>query len=134
MGYGIRQTGSNFHITCANKDRALAAIHMLQGKETIRDSGGAHFSWVDPNFASAVSFIEAMHCWRWSVSEDKLSADIDKIRFEGENYGDDEILFNAIAPFVETGSFIEMRGEDGTLWRYVFDGVTIKKISPKVEW
>ena len=40
----------------------------------------------------------------------------------------------AIAPYVEAGSYIEMYGEDGDKWRYVFDGKTVKEVYPKVEW
>ena len=40
----------------------------------------------------------------------------------GDALCDDRLLFDAIAPFVKAGSFIEMSGEDGTLWRWHFDG------------
>lgn len=34
----------------------------------------------------------------------------------------------------EPGSYIEMRGEDGALWRWVFDGKTCKEITAKITW
>lgn len=51
------------------------------------------------------------------------------ISFEGENQdGTEHEMFNAIAPFVEPGSYIEMQGEDGAIWRWVFqDDTCIEK-------
>ena len=55
------------------------------------------------------------------------------ISFMGEGYSDDIKLFNILAPFVESGSFIEMIG-DGETWRWVFDGTSCQEKHPKVEW
>ena len=47
-----------------------------------------------------------------------------EIYFDGEKLGDDAILFEAIAPYVKKGSFIEMNGEDGCIWQWQFNGKT----------
>jgi len=46
---------------------------------------------------------------------------ITDILFEGEKIGNESSFFKAIAPFVKEGSFIEMVGEDGEKWRWVFE-------------
>ena len=46
--------------------------------------------------------------------------------FIGEKAGDERVLFNALAPFVQPSSFIHFRGEDGECWRWVFDGAKVK--------
>jgi hypothetical protein len=47
---------------------------------------------------------------------------------------DEEKMFQKIAPFVEDGSFIEMRGEDGAMWRWVFSGGTVREVRATVVW
>jgi hypothetical protein len=60
--------------------------------------------------------------------------DIIGIDFTGECAGAEKELFNAIAPYVEKDSWIEMSGEEGEVWRYVFDGEKCFEKSPKIEW
>ncbi|MFX8696332.1 hypothetical protein ABTM58_19800, partial [Acinetobacter baumannii] len=45
--------------------------------------------------------------------------------------GGEEEFLKLLAPFVVAGSYIEMTGEDGAQWRYVFDGESVKKKYPK---
>lgn len=100
----------------------------MAGKETILDASGHHFSWVSENFYEQNSLFDIMREWRWSVFEDPMeNGDITSIEFIGEKSGDDLILFEALAPFVEAGSFIEMIGEDGYHWRWFFDGKTCEE-------
>jgi len=47
---------------------------------------------------------------------------------------DEDKMFQKIAPFVEDGSFIEMRGEDGAMWRWVFSDGKVREIKSKVIW
>jgi len=50
------------------------------------------------------------------------------IYFNGEKFdGTEHEMFNSIAPFVEAGSYIEMLGEGGEIWRWVFDGETCEE-------
>ena len=37
-----------------------------------------------------------------------------------------------VGPYVEAGSYVEMRGEDGARWRYVFDGKQCVRKEPKI--
>lgn len=116
------QMEANFFIPFENKEAALQAIKNLEGGETITyGSGKPHFSWVDTeDFVNADTLKDALREWRWSVEEDG-EGNIYDIYFEGEKLGDDNILFEAIAPYVKSGSFIQMCGEDGTIWRWVFE-------------
>lgn len=134
MGYYMEQIGDNFFLAKDHKDLALQAIKGLAGKETIHDSSGDHFAWVDTNcLLEATNLKEAMNEWRWLTSEDD-TGNIDEICFGGEKAGDDEMLFNAIAMYVKSGSYIEMRGEGSHMWRWVFDGIVCKKVYPKISW
>ena len=71
---------------------------------------------------------------RWAVEFDD-DGNVNDIQFEGEKkgWGEDE-LFEKIAPFVKDGSFIEMHGEDGGMWRWVFKNGTCTEIYPTITW
>lgn len=123
MGYCMEQRSSKFYVL--DEEAALEAIKGLAVKETM---GPGHFSWVDTReFMMADTFEEAMSAWRW-----KTESDWKYILFEGEKLGDDKLLFDTIAPYVEAGSYIEMDGEDGEIWRWIFDGKTCREVTAKI--
>ena len=135
MGYCMSQMDSSFHIPARNLADAVKAIQNLAGKESIKAYGSynAHFSWVDHDFAKHNNLPDIMDEWRWEVSLDE-GGNVDSIMFSGEKLGDDLTLFQAIAPYVEKDCFIEMQGEDGSLWRWTFDGAKCYEISPTITW
>ena len=140
MGYYMSQVDSKFRIKAENKAAALAAIKALSDPAIMaKKAGGGSwgaggyikkwYSWVDTDeFANAASLEDALDAWGWEAEDAVLSGwdgvDIVDIRHAGEKLGDDLVLFDAIAPFVESGSYIHMCGEDGTNWRWYFDGKT----------
>jgi len=83
---------------------------------------------------------EALRVFRWrALTEDRVdlsevdpdnlrsdgrhaTKDILDIEFRGTQLGDDLLMFEALAPFVEEGSYVCMRSDDATLWRWYFDG------------
>lgn len=118
MGYYIEQKSADFKIRKENHARALGAIHRLMDR-------GQRFIWVRPkDVYRAKTLSEALYAWRWETSVDEASGDIVGISFIGEKSGDDELLFEVIAPFVEPGSNIVIIGEDHHIWRWYFDGST----------
>lgn len=116
MGYCIWQEDGKFTIKRESFDAALAAIKAIKGSP----------SWTTSAFKKAKTLKEAFDDWRWNIEYTDTS-DVTDIGFEGEKAGDDKLLFDAVAPFVEAGSFIEMSGEDGTRWRWMFDGKICKE-------
>jgi hypothetical protein len=133
MGYCVAQTEAMFLIKKENFAKALEAIKAL-GKEREDMPYGFFYSWVDMDgFVNAKDIEDAMKAWRWNVEFD-VSGNIEIIEFTGEKLGDDKVLFDAIAPFVEDNSYIEMQGEDGRLWRWFFKNSQCREIYPKIEW
>jgi hypothetical protein len=131
MGYCIEQVQQHpFIIRVGNFDAAHAAIKALHGRETVNDSSGAHFRFVDQKFYERTSLRAILSAWRWSVTRAPALAggDIIAIEFEGQKLGDDDLLFATLAPFVESGSCIEMEGEDGNTWRWEFEGQAVRKV------
>lgn len=131
MGYRIfqNQEHSKFHIKAENKNKALDAIKSLVGKGAIKDSSGKHFSWVSDNdYKNSINLERAFKAWRWLAKNDN-NENIIGLVFNGEKYGDDLILFNVIAPFVEDNSCIKMIGEDGKSFEWYFLNGVCKEIT-----
>ena len=95
----------------------------------------SHFSIKEENKAAALKAVkdEAMSCLRWPIVEDDDGNVID-INFDGEKFGDDELLFKALGPYVEAGCYIQMSGEDNSMWRWAFDGNKCTEIYPTITW
>lgn len=126
MGYGIRQTKSEFRIDRKDFAAAVAAIRALPVRK---------YDWTEPGFEKIGSLVEMLDYWRWhpKLSSDADGSHIVGLQFEGEKYGEDcDVLFATIAPFVQPGSFIHMIGEDGAQWRWVFKDGQCKKVAAKV--
>lgn len=91
------------------------------------------YSWVDDSeVLNADNFVEAMRAWRWEaeVSDGHCHG----LEWEGEKYSDDMVVpLEAIAPFVEDGSFLEMRGEDDEMWRWVFRGGQLHTYNAQIQ-
>jgi hypothetical protein len=123
MGYCMNLVEADFHIA---KDQFEPAKLALQGL-------GAH-GWVQADdLVRAETLTEALKAWRWYPDFDE-KGDIVDLTFCGEKLGDDYILFLAIAPFVKDGSFVQMAGEDGDMWRWTFKNGTCVEIVPDIKW
>lgn len=91
-----------------------------------------HFSWMnnaDPDEWETLE--DAMASWGYPIETDDEGNVID-IRFHGQKIGDEDQLFDAIAPYVEDGSYIEMTGEDDYVWRWVFNGNRVEEVEGEV--
>ena len=125
MGYCMTQMDQNFKMKGENIPMAWEALKKKLDGKTIT-------SWVDNRAAiNASSFEDTMKRCRWEV-EIEDTRDIEYIEFYGEKLGDDMAVFEAIAPYVEPDSYIQMQGEDGYIWRWVFDGKSVVEKSGRI--
>ena len=128
MGYCMTIEDQEFLIKKKNMAGALAAIKAIVGE--------GRFSWVNAKeYQDAETLEDALMAWRWPPYMNKSAnpkGEIVNLEFDGEKSGDEDILFRAIAPFVEAGSFIEMRGEDGCRWRWLFHKGELHEIYPEI--
>ena len=128
MGYYMEQSESKFLLKNENKEEAIIAIKNLIGKETCGD----HFAYVG-DYSKLETLEEILIEWNWELLTD-LNGDITSIYFIGEKYGDYELLFETISPYVEEGSYIEMNGEDFVKWRWIFNGKGCFKKYAMISW
>ena len=93
-----------------------------------------HLAWTNNNIILNSSSIEdALDACGWTVEIDN-NGNIDDIYFTREKLGDEDIIFDCIAPAVESGSFIEMCGEEGDRWRWVFINGRCKVVNANIIW
>jgi hypothetical protein len=129
MGYGITLKQSKFYIDNKNRDKALSAI-----KRNKKIWEGVDPRWVK-EIESATTLEDALWCLGWDfqgLGEDGKK--LQRIFFVGENLWEDEKLFRVIAPYVKSGSYIEMFGEDGEQWRWCFEKGKLICKKPKITW
>ncbi len=129
MGYYISSTGCNFSMKKNKAPEALKALKQLF-------SSDFHAGWVrNKEVVNAKTFEEALRAARFSVWGSHDSDEYSKISFEGEKYSGDEMTtLEAIAPFVKKGSYIEMLGEEGEHFRWVFNGKKMQEQQAKIVW
>lgn len=135
MGYCIDFEAARFHIDSDQKAQALETLKRLRPT-----SGGGwgngrkEWSWVSQDQVTKAETLEsALEEWRFPVKAD-AEGNIISIYFDGEKLGDEDQLFKALAPFVKSGSFIEMSGEEGDRWRWTFTNGTFKTVYSEITW
>jgi len=126
MGYEMSQAGCSFTIKNVHHAAVLRALKQMMLK-------GNSYAWVDSDAASWKTLECALRAWRWEPSYNS-SLDIVKLDFVGEKLGDERVLFSKLAPFVQSGSYIEMIGEDGARWRWVFEQGDVVEKPAKIGW
>jgi len=127
MGYYVQIEIDNVVIPADKVEYCLKAINKLQEKDR-------SWSWVEKGERENLQ--EAFSAWRYSSNFD-LEGNLTLEYFEGEKLGDDEILFNTIAPFIRDNDpkpMISCVGEEHERWRYIFDNGTITEQTAKIVW
>ena len=115
MGYCIQVANTDFRIKIENLDALWAAIQ-------ISDATVAQGALCIEDIFDEAGFIVS---WRGR----KEVSNIEDIEWEGDKYwsGIDDFLA-LIAPYVEDNCFIEVIGEEGDQWRWIFkDGKYTEK-------
>ena len=142
MGYYINLTDSTFLIPAENLDSAYKALCDLNERDDLKHGGRygggkgrtqVWFSWMDPDYPSvcpdAESIFNALGFETSLTDDGALSLD-----FYDSKAGDEDKFLDAVAPFVEPGSYLSWRGEDGSIWRDIFDGKTRENQYAEITW
>jgi len=134
MGYCINQVGGNFDIKAGNVEAAAQALRDMPnpGKDHWPPN---RYSWMSDDWQEAGDLSNLLDEWRWEADVDHDNGGaIIGLNFHGEKAGDDLAMFQAIAPHVEPGSYVEMTGEEGERWRWTFDGETCKEVQANISF
>lgn len=123
MGYYMHQLQSDFRI----KAEHMGVLYLR-----LKQLGAGR--WVcQRTIDDATTVEEILREWRWSPQFDKDLNIID-LWFDGEKSGDEDNLFAVLAEFADEGSFIEMRGEEDSHWRFWFTEGICREIVPTITW
>jgi len=121
----MRLEDSEFKILAKNKPFVLTALKAMPKK---------HYAWVDfSEVQEAKNLAEALSAWSFSVLSDEHD-NVNAIDFGADKLGNEKEMLTAIASWVEDGSFLEFRGEDGRTWRWSFSGGKMKELRAKLVW
>ena len=140
MGYYISIPQSSFRIRTADLPKIYDLVAHLMSDEMIEkhSHGGSYFAkektaswyaWVDTEAvrkAVADKDIEAIfRLWGYELTrlneKDGETIFALDIRMGNAKIGDEEKFFSAIAPVMVHGSFLDVHGEDGQKWRWLFE-------------
>ena len=146
MGYCITMDISNLTISEENIPKALKAINALHKdqKTVVKNGGGGmscgggretvySYSWVDtPPEGGFKSLEDAFDAWRYSAHDADGDCVVDY--FTGEKLGNCDVLWKAIAKYVNPKAEIRCRGEDGAQWRWIFKEGKFKEQDGEVIW
>lgn len=143
MGYCMEQRGADFFIAKENFQNVVQAIKDMLKDVWEKGDGcswkdgkqiSANYSWVrNEEIENANNIEQIFNAWRWQIEFDP-NENINNIYFEGGKLGQDDLLFETIAPWVGEYSYIEMQGEDGFLWRWVFENGKMEEKEAKISW
>jgi len=153
MGYYVGMEMSGMIIPADKVDDCLAAINALFSDENLENKAGGgtfnasftedtpvrerkHYSWVNTPKDGFKDLKSAFEEWRYEGNFDDAGNFVIEY-FDGEKWGDDEILFDTIAPFIdggEHGGLITVHGEENEKWRYVFENGDMREEKGIIVW
>jgi len=128
MGYEISVDHAEIHIRKENFGSVLNAIASIPHR----------MAWTElkdiQRIAKSGDISKMFEYLMWPVEFDS-EGNISGIEYGASDHkiGDEDVWLEAIAPYVESGR-IQVRGEDGDLWRWILSGGKLKEIRPEIKW
>ena len=121
MSYTMSQKDTEFYMDQTNLEAARKAIRQaMEG-----------FKWFNPKKAHSLDDAVAQCDWALEFDDNDNVVGIEMLM---EYQGEEKRMFDAIAPYVKPGSYIQMSGEDGSMWRWLFDGMSCIEQTPGISW
>ena len=127
MGYCMELFDQDFTILAANKQ---AAFDLLKQWERRKLEKYPSLNECQP-LGNSNTFEDALAELDWEAEIDE-EGNIAGLCFMGEKLRDEDVWLDALAPAVEKGSKLLMRGEDGYLWCWYFNGESCTAYDGKV--
>ena len=129
MGTCTRLEYAKFRIKKENIPKAFAAMRAFVDADLaqcVKNKWRAPTCPTPDKVLVATTLAEQVRPWSWVLDADG-DGNVTAIRFAGEKEGAEDDLFQVLGPFVEAGSVVEMRNENGwrSLWQ--FDGKECRK-------
>lgn len=155
MGYYVELLQSDVVIPASKLDEAYQAILKLNERDDLKSGGswpGADmprpegmdhhpkrwFSWMPADLRECGSLRGVLENLGFECDEWDQSGDLQLVSYYSKT-GQEEIFLEALAPFIlgrydEKIATMEWRGEDGFLYRWVFENGTMRQQEGRTEW
>jgi len=125
MGYLITQEDADFFV--AKKDVDAFVADAKKALTTLP-------AWCHRGYHDRLqSLSDVLDCWSYQATLD-AKGNIVGLEFLGEKLLEQPILWDAVAPLVREGSYLEMLGEDGARWRWVFKDEKMVEVFATISW
>lgn len=144
MGYHVRIVDCDFTIPTENFAEAYKALCELNNHNELKRGGrspcvakdgphdGVWFSWMDWNYPEKCNgLVEVLEHVGFDVGYDEERG-ITYLDYDAK-MGNEDVFLNALAPFVNDGSYIEWEGEEDEVWKHVYSNGKMKEISGRKE-
>ena len=123
MGYYVHITYSNAVIPAENLPAALDALRGLDARDDLKSGGSSAgdkwFSWMNHfDLANAPTVLSVLEQLGFEVDSDGRGG-LSIIGYDSKT-GDEGIFIQTLAPYIESGSYIEWQGEDNEAYRWHF--------------
>jgi len=154
MGYFVNTTDCNLFVSKDNFDAAYKAMCALNDRDDLKHGGSyggdgvdadsprpegmtyhpaKWFSWMPANYPEVCKDFESILKEMGFDCEFDAEGNLVRVIYDNK-IGSEGHFFEAIAPFIKDGSWIEWRGEDGAEWRWFFTGGTVVEQSATKIW
>ena len=154
MGYYVDTLDFNIVITKDKFDKAIEHFHSLMTRVDECGRGGQFkdgekvktwYAWVTTSAVlealdfedKAQALIKAFREWGYEFEKTTDGSEIRSINLvcrEMSKWGDDEHLWNAIAPVLDHNHYIKWCGEENDYWQYKFSDGTLNESSGQIVW
>jgi hypothetical protein len=128
MNYGalLQETIKNMGYYIDVKEINVEIIDAEEALRALKDCYSISIVAWEQSIANAKTIDEALTKMRWFTENNRIQ------RFTGEKLGDDFQIFEVIGPYVKSGSYIQIVGEDGFAWEWYFNGTKVTEIN--IRW
>lgn len=129
MGYYVTTTNARVKILKDNFEKAYKTMCDLNTTHDHLKTGGSWsagkqtakwFSWMDANYPETCKNMQTvLEALGFDLLFDPNTGDLTELFYDNKT-GAEDVFIESIAPFIENGSFMEWRGEDGAQYRWEF--------------
>jgi hypothetical protein len=146
MGYYVRTRDHDMVIRPDKLDEFFEIVKAMFQPEVVKSVGRggswgpdgkdkSWYSWVDSDrmltMVGERSIEGVFH--EWGFEDPEYDMDTGALSFWYDSKTGQESLFlTEIAPVVESGSYIEWSGEEGEIWRDMFDGTVMRQVDAQI--
>lgn len=134
MGYYCSCTDVKFFMKAEDIEGALRLLAPTQyGAPGTTEEGVYKICDTKDKNAMHILLEDSLGFQGYSINYDD-AGNVVGLSFNNEKWYDDTLFFDIFAKYVEKGSYIEMSGEDGDLWRMIFDGEHCFEENATISW